>query len=560
MAIGYIGHPDVTAASFVPCPFGPPGAVMYRTGDAGRYTEGRLVCTGRNDRQVKVRAHRVELGEVENCMMTCREIARAVVDHRDGQLVAWIVPQNPVNGLRQHLIRLHIETNLAGVHAARTNIRAGVDTANRARQNRLQRIDRTGPRAAAGGHRSPGMGQRDSSDEEAGQVLQQTLVNQAQAGELNLSPIKQGLLSLLGRARPLETGEQPSAAAAGPAAQSLLQTLSAIWAEVLDRPTISSTDNYFRLGGDSISSILITAKARKAGIPVTTRMLLENPTLAELVEKLLEIGSLAAPACVLAAQESSVEFPLTPMQAGILHDALRSPEQALYESHLTLRIEGELDLELLSLAWNHVLHSNEALQTRFTADATGMPMQVADREAQCDLIQVDCSSAPARGPEVLSELKRTLAARCREPGRAPLCAIAGLRLGPELHQLLFVHHHLILDGWSQQLVLEQLFMVYTAFCQGSEPEDVQRPSFRQFVEVSRSTPYAVGFSGKTTLGDMFPSRSSRSDPTIPSPPRQSSRFHQQRHARSAGSLRSAGLLSPCCCKACGCWCLAQCPG
>jgi amino acid adenylation domain-containing protein len=98
LARGYVGRPDLTAERFVPDPFGTSGGRLYRTGDAACWRpDGTLELHGRLDRQLKLRGHRIEPGEIEAALAEHPEIARAVVaptDEADGErvLVAWVVP------------------------------------------------------------------------------------------------------------------------------------------------------------------------------------------------------------------------------------------------------------------------------------------------------------------------------------------------------------------------------------------------------------------------------------------------------------------------------------
>lgn len=96
VAQGYLGRPDETDARFIPDPFGPPGARIYRTGDLGRWSpEGALYHLGRGDHQVKIRGARVELGEIEAALVATEDILHAVVIAHDTgddrRLVAYVV-------------------------------------------------------------------------------------------------------------------------------------------------------------------------------------------------------------------------------------------------------------------------------------------------------------------------------------------------------------------------------------------------------------------------------------------------------------------------------------
>ncbi|GII01413.1 non-ribosomal peptide synthetase [Planobispora takensis] len=107
VARGYLGRPALTAASFVPDPYGPPGARRYRTGDRARWrADGRLEFLGRLDGQLKVRGFRIEPGEVESRLLAHPQVGQAFVTARDGELVAYVTGSADPADLREHLERV----------------------------------------------------------------------------------------------------------------------------------------------------------------------------------------------------------------------------------------------------------------------------------------------------------------------------------------------------------------------------------------------------------------------------------------------------------------------
>ncbi|KAF9556674.1 hypothetical protein EC968_008094, partial [Mortierella alpina] len=115
IATGYLNHPDLTAERFLPDPFSNvQGARMYKSGDLVRYlSDGNLVCVGRNDDQVNIRAYRIELSEIQKRLVEYPLVRNAVVvavGEGDGrQLVAYVEADHQeqlTNSLRKHLARM----------------------------------------------------------------------------------------------------------------------------------------------------------------------------------------------------------------------------------------------------------------------------------------------------------------------------------------------------------------------------------------------------------------------------------------------------------------------
>ncbi|HYW08528.1 MAG TPA: amino acid adenylation domain-containing protein [Longimicrobium sp.] len=116
LARGYLARPALTAERFIPSPFGPAGARLYRTGDRARWTaDSELEYLGRTDAQVKVRGYRVELGEVEASVQSHPAVHQAAVAaHGDGaskRLVAYVVAL-PGRTAEAASLRAHVAARL----------------------------------------------------------------------------------------------------------------------------------------------------------------------------------------------------------------------------------------------------------------------------------------------------------------------------------------------------------------------------------------------------------------------------------------------------------------
>ncbi|MDO0924516.1 non-ribosomal peptide synthase/polyketide synthase [Streptomyces sp. TG1A-8] len=309
VARGYLGRPGLTAARFLPDPYGPSGSRMYRTGDLVRWSaEGDLVYLGRGDDQVKVRGFRIELGEVEAALARHPAVAGAaarVVEH-DGhrRLVGYAVPR--------------------------------------------------------------GAGLPDPADLRA--FLARSLPDHlVPALVVPLEQLPLGATGKLDRkALPAPVWAAPAPGGSRPPRTGAEQTLAAIWSEVLGVPEVGADDNYFTLGGDSVLGIQIVSAARRAGLALTPRHLFTHQTLAELAAAAADVPARAA-----VAEQGPVvgDAPLTPVQHWLLDTLTGDP--AHFSQAVAFEVAADTDETLLRAALAVVLEHHDALRLRFEPAGDG---------------------------------------------------------------------------------------------------------------------------------------------------------------------------------------------
>jgi nonribosomal peptide synthetase protein BlmV len=213
-------------------------------------------------------------------------------------------------------------------------------------------------------------------------------------------------------------------------------------------------------------SIEIVAKAQQRSIPLDARMLFDHPTIAELVEL---VGARAGSPTMASiendksgptspdATPSEREHPLTSMQEGFLYDYLRNPSDSAGVVWWECHLEGRLDEERFRDAWLAVSRRHPILRTTFHWEVAGEPMQRIGGEP------VDCVGfADVRA--MSAEEQATEFDRCRtRPFRLnelPLLTVHVFRIADERWFVLVRHQHILLDGWSQQVLLRDVFRQY----------------------------------------------------------------------------------------------------
>ncbi|MDT0569203.1 non-ribosomal peptide synthetase [Streptomyces sp. DSM 3412] len=318
------------------------------------------------------------------------------------------------------------------------------------------------------------------------------------------------------------------------------QVLVEIFAAVLKLDEVGVDDDFFLLGGDSISSIAVSSRARRAGLVIGPREVFEHRTPAALaaaaaLDEPATAGSPVASAFALTEEERErVErlapgriedvWPLAPLQEGLFfHSTFDDSSLDVYTVHESFDFAERVDAERLSEAVRTLLGRNPSLRAGFTSEGLRQPVQFIVRDADIPLREVDLAGLPAAEQDLrMRELLEESRAQRFDLTRPLLFRMLLVRLGAERGDRLIVGRHLILwDGWSAWLFLDQLFALYES---GGDPAGLDRPgSYRDYLtwlerqddtEATRAWRAALSGFEEPTL--LVPTASDRGrEPVIP---------------------------------------------
>ncbi|HEU0078852.1 MAG TPA: condensation domain-containing protein, partial [Longimicrobiaceae bacterium] len=186
----------------------------------------------------------------------------------------------------------------------------------------------------------------------------------------------------------------------------------------------------------------------------------------------------------LLGSERGVEdvYPLTPLQEGLLFHTLYAPETGVYVGQFGFVLEGELEVAAMERAWQGAVARHSALRAGFAWEGLRRPLQIVRREVAVPLRREDWRGLvdAERETRLQAYLAEDLG-RGLDLERAPLMRLALFRTGEAEHQLVWTHHHLILDGWSQPLLLRDVLVLYDAHVRGEPAQLREGRPYREFV-------------------------------------------------------------------------------
>jgi amino acid adenylation domain-containing protein/non-ribosomal peptide synthase protein (TIGR01720 family) len=176
-------------------------------------------------------------------------------------------------------------------------------------------------------------------------------------------------------------------------------------------------------------------------------------------------------------------YPLSPMQQGILFHSLYEPEADVYVGQVSLRLEGPLDADAFARAWQRVVAAHTILRTSFAWADLDEPLQLVHAHAPLAFAQHDWRALSAAEQTArLTELHAAEQARAFDLAAPPLMRLALVRLDAETAQLVWTLHHLLLDGWSLSLLLQEVWALYETFRRDDEPPVTpERRPYRDYV-------------------------------------------------------------------------------
>ncbi|MDF3203267.1 amino acid adenylation domain-containing protein, partial [Pseudomonas sp. 1912-s] len=413
LARGYLHRGDLTASRFIPDPFRADGARLYRTGDLARLRAGGVVeYVGRIDHQVKIRGFRIELGEIEAQLLKLVCVREVAVLARPGvggqQLLAYIVPAAPAFDAETH--------------------------------DGLRETIRQSLKAELPDYMIP-----------AHVVFLPSLpltVN----GKLDRQALPEPELQQ-------QSYEAPCS--------ELEQQVALIWEEVLGVERVGRQDDFFELGGHSLLATQVVSRVRHGlELNVPLKALFEHTTLQAFAQVLNQEPAEQAPAFVVVDRGSALPLSYAQERQWFLWQL--DPLSGAYNIPTALRLAGVLDVQALQSSFDELLVRHETLRTTFVQDHQ-RTLQVIHAPVPLAIVvdTLDAGTDPQAG---IAAYVQTHAEGLFDLQTGPLLRVKLLRLADDDHVLVLTQHHIVSDGWSMQLMVQELVELYGAFSSGRPPE------------------------------------------------------------------------------------------
>ncbi|MCG7534496.1 non-ribosomal peptide synthetase [Pseudoalteromonas sp. OOF1S-7] len=426
---GYLNNAELTAQRFIANPFSDDiSARMYRTGDRVRFNEnGQIEYLGRNDVQFKIRGIRIEPGEIEAALKAQTNVHLALVTCRevsqgDKQLLAYVIPASGQQ------IDIEALKRQLSVSLPEFMIPAYIMTLD--------------------------------------------------AWPLTVN----GKIDVKALPLPQDDG---SIACAEQAPQGEIETfLATIWCDLLGIEQPGRNESFFELGGHSLSAVrFLTSIKQQKGWSLTLKDLFACPTIQQLAQLIPDEQEAAA--MPVAKVDRSQPIPLSLAQHRLwLIDQMGQTNSA-YNLGGSFRLRGELEPVLLQQALTAIQDKHEILRTRFVKADSGEACQVIEPAGslQLDVWELLTEDDATRFEQIREKVAITLNAPF-DLEQGPLVRASLLKLPEQSWVLTLAMHHIVSDGWSTNILLNDLITSYRQCAQGQsgalQPMPLQYADYAQW--------------------------------------------------------------------------------
>jgi amino acid adenylation domain-containing protein len=289
----------------------------------------------------------------------------------------------------------------------------------------------------------------------------------------------------------------------------LEKSMALLWEKQLNMTAIGLHDNFFALGGDSLSAMLIAAQARTHEISMRAQWIFHYPTIHLLSSYIESLGnpkfSLPIPVFEQTSKKNTIFhqrianllkyennlnsseieaiYPLTSTQQGILFQSIQSPGLGMYLNQISLNIHGNLDSRWIKKVWQTLLMRHALLRTAFYFTELDTPVQVVYKCAQVVFSYKNLSHLLS--PKQEEQIKKFLTEDSQKDfvfKHPPLWRIALFKLTETSYTLIYTDHHAISDGLSQGVLWKEFFHLYEMYKKGLDPRLSPAPPFVTYVD------------------------------------------------------------------------------
>lgn len=418
LAQGYLNNPGLTAERFVPNPFFNPHtdesySRLYRTGDLVRWNgKGELEYIGRLDHQIKIRGHRIELGEIEFQLCKHDEITHAyvrpLIDEEQTRLVAYYVG-HPQDA---HSLRLHLEGKIPGYMVPHGYLH----------------------------------------------VAQLPLNANGKVDINALPPVTEIDWLTQGQYRAPQTKEA--------------LCLASVWQKVLAVPTVGLDDNFFALGGDSLSAIKLRAELQAKGYDFELSELFEHPSLERLSACLSPFGQAAQAISMIPfslvsdtdkaklSEKYQDAYPLSYLQKGMLFHSEFEAKSSLYHDIVSYCVPMAYDANQMRESINELVARHAILRTCFVFNGTEQALQCVLPAFSPEIKYLDWRNRDKEDVNAALQAWIEDEKYCTFAEQQPYYRVFVHHLDDHHFQYTLSFHHALLDGWSESLLATQWLELY----------------------------------------------------------------------------------------------------